>query len=43
VIFDLIMSLVGTYGGRRCRRCEEAIDRRDAFAMSEGVCRACGR
>ncbi len=42
MIYDLIMSLVGSYGGRNCRRCGEAIDRRDGFAMSEGVCTGCG-
>jgi hypothetical protein len=41
VIFDLLTSLVGSYGGRSCRRCAERLDRRDAFAMSEGVCRGC--
>ena len=37
MIFDLLMSLMGTYGGRRCRVCTEALDRRDPFVMSEGV------
>jgi hypothetical protein len=41
VIFDLLMSLAGRYDGRRCRVCDEAIDRRDAFAMSESVCTPC--
>ena len=41
MIFDLLMSLVGTYGGRSCRVCAERIDRRDDFAMSEAVCRPC--
>ena len=41
MIFELLSSLVGTFGGRRCRVCGEAIDRHDEFAMSEAVCRAC--
>jgi hypothetical protein len=43
VIYSLLNALLGTYGGRSCRRCAEPIDRRNAFAMSEGVCTACGR
>jgi hypothetical protein len=42
VIFELLSSLVGTYGGRHCRVCGEPIDRHDGFAMSEAVCRSCG-
>ncbi len=41
MIFDLLWSLVGGYGGRRCRVCAVAIERQDGFAMSEGVCRPC--
>ena len=41
MIFDLLMALGSTYGGRRCRVCAEAIDRRDGFAMSESVCKPC--
>ncbi len=41
MVFDLINALVGLYGGRRCRSCAASIDRGDAFAMSEGVCRPC--
>ena len=41
MIFDLLWSLVGTYGGRHCRVCAEPIDRHDSFAMSEAVCRPC--
>ncbi len=41
MIFDLVNALLGSYGGRRCRRCNEPIHRRDGFGMSEGVCSAC--
>jgi hypothetical protein len=41
MVYRVVMALVGTYGGRQCRRCSEAIDRRNAFAMSEGVCSSC--
>lgn len=42
MIFDMVLSFVGSYGGRRCRVCSDAIDPRDGFAMSEGVCASCG-
>ena len=41
MIFDLLSSLAGPYGGRHCRVCGEPIDRHDPFAMSEAVCRPC--
>jgi hypothetical protein len=41
MVYRVLMTLLGTYGGRDCRRCTEPIDRRNAFAMSEGVCPAC--
>jgi hypothetical protein len=41
MIYRVLNALVGTYGGRDCRRCAEPLDRRNAFAMSEGVCAAC--
>jgi hypothetical protein len=43
VVFDLFMSLVGSYAGRVCRRCSDRIDPRDEFAMSEAVCASCRR
>ena len=41
MVHKLLMALVGTYGGRECRRCATPLDRRDAFSMSEGVCGSC--
>ncbi len=41
MIFDMLMALGTARGGRWCRVCTDALDRRDGFAMSEGVCRSC--
>jgi hypothetical protein len=41
MVYRVLHALVGTYGGRDCRRCAAPIDRRNAFSMSEGVCGSC--
>ena len=40
-IYKLFQSFAGAETGRNCRSCGEAINRRDAFGMSESVCIAC--
>ncbi len=41
MLYKLIRSLYGLESGRVCRRCTEAISRRDPFGVSEGVCTSC--
>jgi hypothetical protein len=40
-VWNLIRAFMGSEHGRNCRRCDESIERRDDFGMSEGVCRPC--
>ena len=41
MIYRLIRSIVRLESGRNCRSCDEAIDRSDAFGLSESVCVPC--
>ncbi len=40
-IWNLVRAMAGAEAGRSCRRCADAIAAKDAFGMSEGVCRPC--
>jgi hypothetical protein len=40
-IYSTFRALVGLESGRSCRSCSEGIPRKDAFGLSESVCRAC--
>lgn len=40
-MWNLVRSMAGIETGRNCRRCNEPLERRDGFAMSEAVCAPC--
>jgi hypothetical protein len=40
-VWRFFRGLAGLESGRWCRACGEAIDRRDLFGRSEGVCAPC--
>ena len=41
MIYRVLRALVRIESGRTCRSCDEAIDRGDAFGLSEAVCAPC--
>lgn len=40
-MWNLVRSMTGIETGRNCRRCDEPLERRDGFAMSEAICAPC--
>ncbi len=40
-VWNVVRAMVGAEAGLACRRCKEPIGAKDAFGMSEGVCRPC--
>jgi hypothetical protein len=41
MLYRLFSAFIGRESGRWCRSCSESIAPRDAFGISEGVCRSC--
>jgi len=42
-IYRTVRALFGLESGRACRTCGDAIAAKDAFGLSESVCRPCRR